>query len=219
MVLGLLPGYLERADSSLVHMVEDLREAGWALPGESAGDGFYLRDEAGLFAAMDAALEQGRKPVVIGVTWALVDAAAAWSSSGRDPLSDAVAIVETGGMKGRRKEWVREQVHAHLMAGFDCSAIQGEYGMTELLSRAWSPGAGSIRNATLDEGPPPAHRRPLHRRAHRRHRRFGHCGSGQPRKLLFPPRRRTWRGLYRALQAAVSRFSGGSITPRSGGAI
>ena len=141
-VLGLLPGYLERADSSLVHMVEDLREAGWALPGESAGDGFYLRDEAGLFAAMDAALEQGRKPVVIGVTWALVDAAAAWSSSGRGPLSDAVAIVETGGMKGRRKEWVREQVHAHLMAGFGCSAIQGEYGMTELLSQAWSPGAG-----------------------------------------------------------------------------
>ena len=141
-LLGLLPGYLERSDSSLVHMVENLREAGWALPGESAGDGFYLRNEVGLFAAMDTALEQGRKPVCIGVTWALVDAASAWAASGRGALSDAVAIVETGGMKGRRKEWVREQVHAHLMAGFGCSAIQGEYGMTELLSQAWSPGSG-----------------------------------------------------------------------------
>ena len=50
MVLGLLPGYLERSDSSLVHMVEDLREAGWALPGESPADGFHLHDVEGLFA-------------------------------------------------------------------------------------------------------------------------------------------------------------------------
>ena len=79
---------------------------------------------------------------MIGVTWALVDAADAWASSGRGPLPDAVSIVETGGMKGRRKEWVREEVHAHLQAGFGCTAIQGEYGMTELLSQAWSTGGG-----------------------------------------------------------------------------
>ena len=218
MVLGLLPGYLERADSSLVHMVEDLREAGWALPGESAGDGFYLRDEAGLFAAMDAALEQGRKPVVIGVTWALVDAAAAWSSSGRDPLSDAVAIVETGGMKGRRKEWVREQVHAHLMAGFGCSAIQGEYGMTELLSQAWSPGAGQY------ETPPW-----MKVRLRRTDDPFTEERTGPPAvwtlwiwptsEVVVSSRHRIWRGLFRAHQAAVSRFSDGSTMPRSGGAI
>ena len=141
-VLGLLPGYLERSDSSLVHMVEDLRETGWALPGESPADGFHLHDVEGLFQAIDRSVAQGRKPVVIGVTWALVDAADAWASSGRGPLPDAVSIVETGGMKGRRKEWVREEVHAHLQAGFGCDAIAGEYGMTELLSQAWSSGGG-----------------------------------------------------------------------------
>ena len=67
-VLGLLPGYLERSDSSLVHMVEDLREAGWTLPGESPADGFYLHDVEGLFQAIDRSVVQGRKPVVIGVT-------------------------------------------------------------------------------------------------------------------------------------------------------
>ena len=144
-LLGLLPGYLERSDSSLVHMVEDLRKAGWALPGEAARDGFYLNDEAGLFAAMDAALSQGRNPVVIGVTWALVDAAEVWRDSGRGAVSETVSIVETGGMKGRRKEWVREPVHDHLMAGFGCTAIHGEYGMTELLSQAWSLGAGQYK--------------------------------------------------------------------------
>lgn len=141
-VLGLLPGYLERSDSSLVHMVEDLREAGWALPGESPADGFHLHDVEGLFRAIDRSVAQGRKPVVIGVTWALVDAADAWASLGRGPLPDTVSIVETGGMKGRRKEWVREEVHAHLQAGFGCDAIAGEYGMTELLSQAWSTGGG-----------------------------------------------------------------------------
>ena len=141
-VLGLLPGYLERSDSSLVHMVEDLRKAGWALPGESPADGFHLHDVGELFQAIDHALARGRKPVVIGVTWALVDAADAWAASGRDPISNAVSIVETGGMKGRRKEWVREEVHAHLKSGFGCDAIRGEYGMTELLSQAWSSGSG-----------------------------------------------------------------------------
>ena len=62
-VLGLLPGYLERSDSSLVHMVEDLREAGWALPGESPADGFHLHDVEGLFRAIDRSVAQGRKPV------------------------------------------------------------------------------------------------------------------------------------------------------------
>jgi len=141
-VLGLLPGYLERHDSSLVHMVEDLRNAGWKLPTETGAEGFHLNDLHGLFRAIELAVEHGRKPVVIGVTWALVDAAEAWSASGRGPLPDGVIIVETGGMKGRRNEWVREQVHAHLMEGFGCAAIHGEYGMTELLSQAWSTGDG-----------------------------------------------------------------------------
>ena len=141
-VLGLLPGYLERQDSSLVHMVQDLRCAGWSLPDESPSDGFYLHDIEGLFDAVDQTLESGRAPVLIGVTWALVDAADAWRSSGRGALSDRVCLVETGGMKGRREEWVKERVHDHLKQAFGCQTVFGEYGMTELLSQAWSKGSG-----------------------------------------------------------------------------
>lgn len=143
-ILGLLPGYLERQDSSLVHMVQDLRGAGWSFPDESPSEGFYLDDAEGLFDAVDRTLEAGRTPVVIGVTWALVDAADAWRSSKRGALSDRVCLVETGGMKGRREEWVKERVHDHLKEAFDCSAIFGEYGMTELLSQAWSKGSGTF---------------------------------------------------------------------------
>lgn len=141
-LLGMLPGYLERTDSSLVHMVQDLRAAGWSLPGSKPEDGFFLHDFQGLFSAIDAVLDAGRSPVVMGVTWALVDAAKAWSDQGRPKLSPQVKVVETGGMKGKRKEWVREEVHAYLMAHFGCSEVLGEYGMTELLSQAWSLGRG-----------------------------------------------------------------------------
>ena len=141
-VLGLLPGYIERRDSSLVHMVQDLRGGGWSLQDESPSDGFYLDDTEGLFGAIDRTLEAGRNPVIIGVTWALVDAADAWRSSGRNPLSDRVFLVETGGMKGKREEWVKERVHDHLRQAFGCNAVCGEYGMTELLSQAWSKGSG-----------------------------------------------------------------------------
>ena len=143
-VLGLLPGYLERQDSSLVHMVQDLRDAGWSLPGESPSDGFYLDDAEGLFGAVERTLEAGRTAVVIGVTWALVDAADVWRSSGRDAISERVYLVETGGMKGRREEWVKERVHDHLKEAFGCRTVCGEYGMTELLSQAWSKGGGAF---------------------------------------------------------------------------
>lgn len=141
-LIALLPGYLERPDSSLVHMVRDLRAAGWKAPESSVDDGFFLDNVAGLFEAVDCALDAGRHPVLMGVTWALVDAAEAWHRSGRRPMSDRVTLIETGGMKGRRREWVREEVHAHLMAHFGCSQVGGEYGMTELLSQAWSLGQG-----------------------------------------------------------------------------
>lgn len=141
-LLALLPGYLERSDSSLVHMVCDLRASGWRMPDRSVKDGFYLHDFEGLFRAIDEVLESGRRPVVMGVTWALVDAAQAWKDSGRAPLSSRVRLVETGGMKGQRKEWVREEVHGFLKAQFGCQSVEGEYGMTELLSQAWSKGDG-----------------------------------------------------------------------------
>lgn len=142
-LLALLPGYLERPDSSLVHMVEALREAGWCLPGAGAADGFFLEDHEGLFRAMDEVWKAGRRPVVIGVTWAMMDAAQAWQASGRAAIADRAVILETGGMKGRRRERVREEVHDHLQAHFGCGAVAGEYGMTELLSQAWSTGSGA----------------------------------------------------------------------------
>ena len=144
-LLALLPGYLDRPDSSLVHMVRDLREAGWCAPGDSAEAGFFLDDLQGLFHAIDRAWEAGRKPVLLGVTWAMVDAAEAWRKAGRPSMGERVAVLETGGMKGRRKEEIREAVHARLKAGFGCTAIGGEYGMTELLSQAWSLAEGHYR--------------------------------------------------------------------------
>ena len=125
-------------------MVQDLRDAGWSLPGESPSDGFYLDDAEGLFGAVERTLEAGRTAVVIGVTWALVDAADVWRSSGRDAISERVYLVETGGMKGRREEWVKERVHDHLKEAFGCRTVCGEYGMTELLSQAWSKGGGAF---------------------------------------------------------------------------
>jgi hypothetical protein len=141
-VLGLLPGYLERPDSSLVHMVRLLRSAGWAEEGGAADGGFYLDDLPGLFDAVEAIRMTGREVLLIGVTWALVDAAEAWRASGRSPLSEGVHIAVTGGMKGRREEWVAERVREALRSGFGCRAVAGEYGMTELLSQAWSKRRG-----------------------------------------------------------------------------
>ncbi len=137
-VLGLLPGYLERPDSSLVHMVTVLRAQGWM---EAEGDpegGFFLDNVAALFDTMASVQAAGRKVVLIGVTWALVDAAEAWRNSGRPPLQEGVHIAITGGMKGRREEWVSERVRSSIQKGFGCQTVAGEYGMTELLSQAWS---------------------------------------------------------------------------------
>lgn len=144
-LLALLPGYLERPDSSLVHMVRSLRAEGWKDPTSTVESGFFLDDVTGLFAAVDRALEAGRRPVIIGVTWAMVDAAEAWRRAGRPPMEESTILIETGGMKGRRKEWVREEVHAHLKAHFGAEAVGGEYGMTELLSQAWSREGGHYR--------------------------------------------------------------------------
>ena len=147
-VLGLLPGYLERPDSSLVHMVHMLRAEGWMeseglWPGAGTPEGgFHLDEVEALFDRMALLRAGGREVVLLGVTWALVDASEAWKSSGRPPLDEGVHIVVTGGMKGRREEWVAERVRLTLSTGFGCSAIGGEYGMTELLSQAWSPSKG-----------------------------------------------------------------------------
>lgn len=133
-VIGLLPSYLERRHSSLVVMVDELiRQSG------HAASGFYLYEHEKLHGLLQQLEEQGQKTILIGVTFALLDFAEKFPL----PLKHTV-IMETGGMKGRREEITRQQVHDILKAAFGLPAIHAEYGMTELLSQAYSAGAGIL---------------------------------------------------------------------------
>lgn len=136
--LALLPSYLEQGESSLVDMVEHFVRAS-AQPQQAA---FFLRDHAALLAAMQQTKREqpGRQLMLIGVTYALLDLLAAYPGHPALLLPDAV--LETGGMKGRRREMIREELHAELTVGFGQAVIHSEYGMTELLSQAYSPGHG-----------------------------------------------------------------------------
>ncbi len=131
-ILALLPSYLERGGSSLVYMAEK-------LIAESADplSGTYLNQYKELSDVLVRSEEEGRKTMLLGVTFALLDLAEQHAM----PLRNTV-IVETGGMKGRRPEIVREDLHRILQHAFHVPAIHSEYGMTELLSQAWSTGAG-----------------------------------------------------------------------------
>jgi len=131
-ITGLLPSYLEREGSSLIHMVDRLIR----LSGNDMG-GFFLNDHDALFRAFERARSAGLQVLLIGVTFALLDLAERYP---RD-LSDLI-IMETGGMKGRRQEMIREEVHAIIMKAFGVKSVHSEYGMTELLSQAYSKGDG-----------------------------------------------------------------------------
>ena len=129
-ILALLPGYLERADSSLVYMVRALMEAS-AHP----DNGFYLNE----FEALNALLQKpcDRHTLLIGVSFALLDFAE------RHPAHlPHTTIMETGGMKGRREEITRGELHQLLQAAFGLDGIHSEYGMTELLSQAYAKKEG-----------------------------------------------------------------------------
>lgn len=131
-VLALLPSYLERTGSSLITMVADLIERSG-----SADSGFYL-NEYDLLAEKLTALDRSeRKVLLIGVSFALLDLV----ETHRFQLKNTI-VMETGGMKGRRKELIREELHAILCEGFGVEHIHSEYGMTELLSQAYSAGSG-----------------------------------------------------------------------------
>jgi len=131
-VIGLLPSYLERSNSSLVMMVDELiRESG------HPNSGFYLYEHEKLYAALKRLEEGQQKTLLIGVTFALLDFAEKVSMS----LQHTV-VMETGGMKGRRKEMVRQELHAFLSEKLGPPLIHAEYGMTELLSQAYSSGGG-----------------------------------------------------------------------------
>lgn len=136
-VLALLPSYLEQGDSSLVAMVDFfIKQSG------QEEEGFYLRNHDQLLQTVQQVQQRKKKVLLIGVSYALLD----WADElkGQEDFS-GVAIMETGGMKGRRREMIREELHAYLKEGFGVEAIHSEYGMTELLSQAYSLGDGIFR--------------------------------------------------------------------------
>lgn len=136
-VLGLLPSYLERGNSSLVFMVDDLVKSS-----RNPNSGFYLYDHEKLQQALLQNEAQGIPTLLIGVTYALLDFAAAHPMQLKHTI-----VMETGGMKGRREELTRAEVHQQLQQQLGLTTIHSEYGMTELLSQAYSKENG-IFNST-----------------------------------------------------------------------
>jgi phenylacetate-coenzyme A ligase PaaK-like adenylate-forming protein len=130
--LALLPSYLERTGSSLVHMADLLIR----LSGKKES-GFYLHDYKELARQLTSLKKRKQKVLLLGVTYALLDLTEQFPV--RFP---ELIIMETGGMKGKRREMVREELHAILQKSFGVPNIYSEYGMTELLSQAYSKGKG-----------------------------------------------------------------------------
>lgn len=131
-ILALLPAYLERTGSSLVYMVDGLIKQS-----ANPNGGFYLNQLDELAAKLQMLDDSGQKCLLIGVSFALLDLA----EKHKLKLKHTI-VMETGGMKGRRKEMVRDELHAILTSAFGVKSIHSEYGMTELLSQAYSKGKG-----------------------------------------------------------------------------
>lgn len=131
-ILGLLPSYLERNNSSLVMMVAELIKAC-----NNPLSGFYLHDHEKLHRTLIHNELLKIPTLLIGVTYALLDFAEKYPMQLRNTI-----IMETGGMKGRREEMTREEVHGYLQKQLGISLVHSEYGMTELLSQAYSKGDG-----------------------------------------------------------------------------
>lgn len=131
-ILALLPSYLEREGSSLIYMAEDLVEQS-----QNPDSGFFLYNHDDLFQQLKKQQLANKPTILIGVTFALLDFVEHY------PVDfPELIIMETGGMKGRRKEMIREELHQVLCKGFGVDTIHSEYGMTELLSQAYSTGSG-----------------------------------------------------------------------------
>ncbi len=134
--VALLPSYLERDGSSLIAMMNHfIKESG------SIHSGFYLGNEAELATKFSGLVSSSKRVILWGVSFALLDLAERFQLD----LSNCL-IVETGGMKGRRKEMIREELHSFLKERFNVGAIGSEYGMTELLSQAYSLGDGKFKS-------------------------------------------------------------------------
>lgn len=134
-VLALLPSYLERDGSSLIYMVND-----FIRKSKNEKSGFYLNDLEELAKNLMDLDKNNEKVLLIGVSFALLDLVEKYKFK----LNNTI-IMETGGMKGRRKEMIREELHQILREGFGVENIHSEYGMTELLSQAYSKGNGIFK--------------------------------------------------------------------------
>nr|WP_294862704.1 acyl transferase [uncultured Fluviicola sp.] len=126
-IFALLPNYVSQGESSLVYMVDKL------IAGTTNSlSGYYLESPESLLNAVVEGRKTGKKLVLFGVSYALLDLAEL-----KPDLHDVI-VIETGGMKGKRKEMTKEEMHQELIAGFGCEYIASEYGMCELLSQAYS---------------------------------------------------------------------------------
>jgi len=131
-LLALLPSYLEREGSSLIYMADDLIKQS-----ENPDSGFYLYNYDELYHQLKKQQQANKPTLLIGVTFALLD----FVEQHRINFPELI-VMETGGMKGKRKEMIREELHETICKGFGVDAIHSEYGMTELLSQAYSKGIG-----------------------------------------------------------------------------
>jgi len=133
-ILALLPSYLERENSSLVYMMNHLIQLS-----QHPDSGFYLNNFEDLSKVLKKRNQDKSPTLLLGVSFALLDLADNYPL----PLSESITVMETGGMKGRRKEMIREELHEILKEAFHLSVIHSEYGMTELLSQSYSGGNGN----------------------------------------------------------------------------
>lgn len=134
-VLALLPSYLEREGSSLIYMVDALINHS-----KHPESGFYLNNLSELKDNLTRLDSEGKKVLLIGVSFALLDFVETYKFNLKNTI-----VMETGGMKGRRKELIRDELHKQLKLGFGVDTIHSEYGMTELLSQAYSHGNGLFK--------------------------------------------------------------------------
>lgn len=138
-LLALLPSYLEREGASLVYMFDKLMKVS-----QHPSNGFYLDDFEKLHKVLTDLEEKRQSTILVGVTFALLDFAEKYNI-----MLDNTIIIETGGMKGRKKEMIRDEVHTELKSSFHANSIHSEYGMTELLSQAYSTGDGLFKTNKL----------------------------------------------------------------------
>ena len=131
-ILALLPSYLEQGESSLVYMVDELIKKS-----NNSNSGFYLNNYTELVSKLNALEATNKKTILLGVSYALLDVIEKYDLQLKNTI-----IMETGGMKGRRREMVKEELHQVLKKGFGVNQIHSEYGMTELLSQAYSSSNG-----------------------------------------------------------------------------